>query len=187
MLWGIFSPVRVRVLYYTPLCFVKHDRDLTAVNIVKHIVRFGLYQIKGAINVQLAEKTGFSYEDAQVVKECLHTLFVNDASSGGGQTLLVGAQLQGRPVFFRKSPSLCEGRPEARRRDPSPGGGLRHYSGAFGGVGSGNLGGKLSLHVKRGIFHVLLTSVSLDMKNYWSLPIQERGLKFVPKCVGQMD
>lgn len=154
---------------------------------MKHFVRFGLYEIKGSINVQLAEKTGFSYEDAQVVKECLHTLFVNDASSGGGQTLLVGAQLQGRPVFFRKSPSLCEGRPEARRRDPSPGGGLRHYSGAFGGVGSGNLGGKLSLHVKRGIFHVLLTSVSLDMKNYWSLPIQERGLKFVPKCVGQMD
>lgn len=81
---------------------------------MKHFVRFGLYEIKGSINVQLAEKTGFSYEDAQVVKECLHTLFVNDASSGGGQTLLVGARLQGRPVF-RKSPSLCEGRPEARR------------------------------------------------------------------------
>ena len=32
-------------------------------------------------NVQLAEKTGFSYEDAQVIKECLRTLFVNDASS----------------------------------------------------------------------------------------------------------
>lgn len=47
----------------------------------KHFVRFGLYQIKGSINVQLAEKTGFSYEDAQVVKECLRTLFVNDASS----------------------------------------------------------------------------------------------------------
>ena len=47
----------------------------------KHIVRFGLYQIKGAINVQLAEKTGFSQEDALVVKKCLQTLFVNDASS----------------------------------------------------------------------------------------------------------
>ena len=47
----------------------------------KHMVRFGLYLIKGSINVQLAEKTGFSDEDAQVIKECLRTLFENDASS----------------------------------------------------------------------------------------------------------
>ncbi len=48
---------------------------------MKHFVRFGLYKIKGSINVQLAEKTGFSEEDAETVKECLRTLFVNDASS----------------------------------------------------------------------------------------------------------
>lgn len=48
---------------------------------MKHFVRFGLYEIKGSINVQLAEKTGFSAEDAQVIKECLKTLFCNDASS----------------------------------------------------------------------------------------------------------
>ena len=48
---------------------------------MKHFVRFGLYKIKGSINVQLAEKTGFTEEDAQVLKECLRTLFVNDASS----------------------------------------------------------------------------------------------------------
>ncbi len=48
---------------------------------MKHYVRFGLYEIKGSINVQLAEKTGFTQEDAEVVKECLRTLFVNDASS----------------------------------------------------------------------------------------------------------
>lgn len=47
----------------------------------KHFVRFGLYEIKGSINVQLADKTGFSCEDAQVLKECLKTLFVNDASA----------------------------------------------------------------------------------------------------------
>lgn len=47
----------------------------------KHFVRFGFYEIKGAINVQLAEKTGFSQEDAAVVKECLRTLFANDASA----------------------------------------------------------------------------------------------------------
>ena len=48
---------------------------------MKHFVRFGLYEIKGSINVQLAEKTGFTEEDAATVKECLRTLFVNDASS----------------------------------------------------------------------------------------------------------
>ncbi len=47
----------------------------------KHFVRFGLYKVKGSINVQLAEKTGFSVDDAQIVKECLRTLFENDASS----------------------------------------------------------------------------------------------------------
>ena len=48
---------------------------------MKHFVRFGLYQIKGSINVQLAEKTGFTEEDAATVEECLRTLFVNDVSS----------------------------------------------------------------------------------------------------------
>lgn len=47
----------------------------------KHFVRFGLYKIMGSINVQLAEKTGFSEEDAQIIKECLRTLFINDSSS----------------------------------------------------------------------------------------------------------
>jgi len=48
---------------------------------MKHFVRYGLYEIKGSINVQLAEKTGFSTEDANTLKECLRTLFVNDSSS----------------------------------------------------------------------------------------------------------
>lgn len=48
---------------------------------MKHMVRFGLYKIKGSINVQLAQKTGFSEEDAALVKECLRTLFENDASA----------------------------------------------------------------------------------------------------------
>lgn len=48
---------------------------------MKHFVRFGFYQLKGSINVQLAEKTGFTEEDAETVKECLRTLFVNDASA----------------------------------------------------------------------------------------------------------
>lgn len=47
----------------------------------KHLVEFGVYIIKGSINVQLAEKTGFSDEDAEKIKECLKTLFVNDCSA----------------------------------------------------------------------------------------------------------
>ncbi len=47
----------------------------------KHMVRYGLYTVKGSINVQLAEKTGFTEEDADLVKECLRTLFLNDSSS----------------------------------------------------------------------------------------------------------
>lgn len=48
---------------------------------MKHFVRYGLYVLKGSINVQLAEKTEFTTEDADVIKECLRTLFMNDASS----------------------------------------------------------------------------------------------------------
>ena len=36
---------------------------------MKHFVRYGLYEFKGSINVQLAEKTGFSEEDANTIKE----------------------------------------------------------------------------------------------------------------------
>ncbi len=48
---------------------------------MKHFVRFGLYEIKGSVNVQLAQKTGFSQEDADLLREALRTLFVNDASA----------------------------------------------------------------------------------------------------------
>lgn len=48
---------------------------------MKHRVEFGLYVCKGSINHQLAEKTGFSDEDAEKIKEALCSLFMNDASS----------------------------------------------------------------------------------------------------------
>lgn len=41
----------------------------------KYFVQFGLYEIKGSINVQLAEKTGFSEEDADIIKECCARCF----------------------------------------------------------------------------------------------------------------
>lgn len=48
---------------------------------MKHKVNSALYVVKGSINHQLAEKTGFSDEDAEKIKEALRTLFVNDSSS----------------------------------------------------------------------------------------------------------
>jgi CRISPR-associated protein Csd2 len=48
---------------------------------MKHYVNFGLYVLRGSINCQLAEKTGFTDEDAEKIKQALCTLFENDASS----------------------------------------------------------------------------------------------------------
>jgi CRISPR-associated protein Csd2 len=47
----------------------------------KHSIDFGQYITLGSINTQLAEKTGFSDEDAEKILLALKTLFVNDASS----------------------------------------------------------------------------------------------------------
>jgi CRISPR-associated protein Csd2 len=48
---------------------------------MKHTVPFGLYVTYGSINCQLAEKTGFSDADAELIKQSLATLFENDVSS----------------------------------------------------------------------------------------------------------
>ncbi|MGI6250221.1 MAG: type I-C CRISPR-associated protein Cas7/Csd2 [Anaerolineaceae bacterium] len=47
---------------------------------MKHRVDHGVYVFYGSINTQLAQKTGFSDEDAQAIKNALVTLFRNDAS-----------------------------------------------------------------------------------------------------------
>ncbi|MFB7816371.1 type I-C CRISPR-associated protein Cas7/Csd2 [Paenibacillus chitinolyticus] len=48
---------------------------------MKHRVDYGLYVFYGSINTQLAEKTGFTNEDAEKIKQTLVTLFENDLSS----------------------------------------------------------------------------------------------------------
>lgn len=48
---------------------------------LKHRVAFGVYMIRGSVNVQLAERTGFSYDDAKKLKVALFTILANDASS----------------------------------------------------------------------------------------------------------
>jgi CRISPR-associated protein Csd2 len=47
----------------------------------KHRIDQGTYIFFGSINPQLADKTGFSDEDAKIFKEILPKLFENDASS----------------------------------------------------------------------------------------------------------
>lgn len=48
---------------------------------MKHRVDHGIYVSYGSINPQLAERTGFSVEDAAAIKALLPKLFENDASS----------------------------------------------------------------------------------------------------------
>lgn len=48
---------------------------------MKHRIPFGIYVFYGSINCQLAEKTGFSDEDAELIRKALLTLFENDSSS----------------------------------------------------------------------------------------------------------
>lgn len=48
---------------------------------MKHRVDHGIYVSYGSINPQLAERTGFSAEDAEAIKTWLPKLFENDASS----------------------------------------------------------------------------------------------------------
>ena len=48
---------------------------------MKHRVDKGIYVTYGAITPQLAERTGFSDEDAQIIKDLLPKLFEGDASS----------------------------------------------------------------------------------------------------------
>ena len=48
---------------------------------MKHRVDSAVYECYGSINPQLAERTGFSDTDAEVIKQILPRLFENDASS----------------------------------------------------------------------------------------------------------
>lgn len=48
---------------------------------MKHRVDKGVYVFFGSMNPQLAERTGFSDDDARAIKQVLPKLFENDASS----------------------------------------------------------------------------------------------------------
>lgn len=57
-----------------------NDRDSSTMG-MKYFVDHATYVIKGSISPNLAETTGFSKEDAKLIKEALRTLFENDQSA----------------------------------------------------------------------------------------------------------
>lgn len=90
---GIRGPVSVRTAESVTLVDISTMQIIKSVNGetketkssdtmgYKNRVEFGLYVCFGSINPQLAEKTGFSEEDAEKIKAALTTLFENDASA----------------------------------------------------------------------------------------------------------
>lgn len=51
----------------------------------KHIVPYGLYRVHGYINAKLAQKTGFSTEDLDLLKEALNGMYDLDRSAARGE------------------------------------------------------------------------------------------------------
>ena len=90
---GVRGPVSVQSAYSVDIVDIESIQITKSVNGesgekrssdtmgMKHRVPFGLYVFYGSINCQLAERTGFSAEDAQAIHEALKTLFENDVSS----------------------------------------------------------------------------------------------------------
>ena len=93
---GIRGPVSIHPAFSTETVNVVSTQITKSVNLetganpdmkapdtmgMKHRVDRGVYVTYGSINVQPAEKTGFSEEDAQALKEALRTIFRNDATA----------------------------------------------------------------------------------------------------------
>lgn len=97
------SPVEVEEMQITKSVNGSTDSKMSSDRIgSKRFVRFGLYVMRGAVNVHLAQRTGFSDADAEVLKECLRTMFVNDASSARPE----GSMEVVRLIWWKHS---CEG------------------------------------------------------------------------------
>ena len=77
----------------------------------KHRIRFAVYKVMGSVNVQLAEKTGFSQEDAEILKESLKTLFENDASSARPDGSMEVCRMYCRRLpIAEKTPAVSSGK-----------------------------------------------------------------------------
>lgn len=90
---GIRGPVSIQAAYTTEPIMIKEEQITKSINLepgegkgsdtmgTKAAVPFAVYQCNGSINVEQAQQTGFSVEDAEDLKQALRTLFVNDSSS----------------------------------------------------------------------------------------------------------
>lgn len=76
------SPIDITSMQITKSVNSEPGKDRGADTMgMKHRVDYGVYIFKGSINTQLAEKTGFTNEDAEKIKQALISLFENDVSS----------------------------------------------------------------------------------------------------------
>ena len=66
----------------------------------KHYVEFGVYKLTGSINCYFAQKTEFTNDDADIIKEALKTLFVNDMSSARPE-----GSMEVKKVYWFKHPN----------------------------------------------------------------------------------
>lgn len=90
---GIRGPVTIQYAYSTAPIDIEDSMIVKSVNGTtttgkssdrmghQYQVPFAIYVAYGSINSRLAEKTGFSEEDAAMVRKCLESLFENDESS----------------------------------------------------------------------------------------------------------
>lgn len=91
---GIRGPVSIQSAYSVNPINIKEEQITKSINLepssegkasdtmgTKASVPFAAYKFNGSINVEQAEKTGFTEDDAADLKEALKTLFVNDSSA----------------------------------------------------------------------------------------------------------
>lgn len=90
---GVRGPVSIQTARSIAPIFVNEMQITKSVNSItgdkksadtmgmKYSIDFAVYEFGGSINVQLAEKTGFSDDDAEAIHQALETLFENDESS----------------------------------------------------------------------------------------------------------
>lgn len=66
---------------------VTNERDLEKERTMgrKHILPYGLYRVHGFISAKLAERTGFSENDLELLWRALGSLFEHDRSAGRGE------------------------------------------------------------------------------------------------------
>ncbi len=69
---------------------------------MKYRTKFGLYIVKGSINPQLAEKTGFSDADAEKIHKALINLFENDSSAARPE----GSMIVEKVYWFKHNSKL---------------------------------------------------------------------------------